>query len=261
MSELATPTYLIDNLSRTSLLKDAKLSVLTLVIGQLPEKLNPESFVDSSLDQLFSNKDICSFIASNDEVRGRIYRSMPKLIPIQKLCTSPEILDHMSHMSGFAPHGFICTNINVRIDFPSLSLQNKFNLPFHQDFLYANEFVTPTKSYVLWLSLLDETRKTGGLRFVTDISEINGLIPHESRINKAGGAPHWELVDQYSCPNTLHLNKDEYLLFDMRHPHASGFNLHDYLPRITLQARYSSSEHDGFMSYIHEIRSVQSQPT
>ena len=101
---------------------------------------------------------------------------MPKLIPIQKLCTSPEILDHMSHMSGFAPHGFICTNINVRIDFPSLSLQNKFNLPFHQDFLYANEFVTPTKSYVLWLSLLDETRKTGGLRFVTDISEINGLI-------------------------------------------------------------------------------------
>lgn len=261
MSDPLAPTYLLSNLSETSLLTDARCSVLKLVLSQLPQTLNPGRFIGSSLDQLFNNKDICSFMTSNDEVRGRIYRSLPKLIAIQKLCFSAEVLDRICYMSGFSVQSFICTNINVRIDFPSVYLQSKFSLPYHQDFLYANEFVTPTKSYVLWLSLLEDTSKTGGLRFVNDVSEITGLIPHEIIKNKAGGAPHWSLGDKYTGSETLHLNKNEYLLFDMRHPHASGFNSHDYLPRITLQARYSSCEHNAFMTYIDEIKSLQSQKT
>jgi hypothetical protein len=230
-------TYTKSNFSH-SLLDTARNSLAELVIQELGSST---AYNANSMAKL----------CENDKIRGKIYDTAPCLSPIIGLCNSGEVRHQLESISKHPADSFCCVNINVRIDFGDVRLQKKHNLGLHQDFHYANTFVTPKNSFVLWAPIECLSSKVGGIGFVRDLADIEGALVHVAQQRGTNRAPHWLVGTDPSGLSIEHIkfSLGEFLLFDMRHLHCSVPNEDPIFPRITLQARYSSYCEPGFREY------------
>jgi hypothetical protein len=220
-----------------------------------------------SFDQLISKflktdtpfeKNQIKKLCENDELRGQIYRTLPNLSPLILLANDSNVLSLLEKLSSLPSGSFCCVNINIRIDFSNRRLQTIHNLDLHQDFHYGNPLVTPEKSYVLWAPLRVLSKKTGGIQFMKNINKIKGAVPHNQIVRTENMTPTWSINKDTNFNISLeeiNLEEGEFLLFDMRHIHASAINNDPIFPRITLQARFSSFKQDGFLEYYKDLPS------
>ena len=194
-------------------------------------------------------------LRDNDHLRGEIYRTLPNFSSIICLANCATVKVSLEKLSGLPKESFCCVNLNIRLDFSEDRLKNEHNLGLHQDFHYSNIFVTPVKSYVLWAPLKKLSESVGGLEFVKDLSSIDGALPHQELKRGNNMNSRWSVNSpKYNDQlEELSLNEGEFLLFDMRHLHASSANKDPIFPRITLQARYSSFEEKGFLNYFKKL--------
>ena len=197
-------------------------------------------------------------LRERDEVRGKIYDTAPFLSSIIRLCNSDEVKHQLESISKHPANSFCCVNINVRLDFGDARLQKLHNLGLHQDFHYANPFVTPKNSFVLWAPIEVFSSKVGGIGFVRDLANMKGAIDHVAQQRGTSKAPHWVAHTDPSGLNIEHirLSPGEFLLFDMRHLHSSVPNEDPIFPRITLQARFSSFREPGFKEYYKGLPTI-----
>jgi hypothetical protein len=235
-------TYEINSFS-----KDLFTSAQNSLHGLISKVLETDSpFAEKQLREL----------RDNDELRGQIYRTLPNLSAIVSLANDVKLMSRLQNISSLPHESFVCVNINVRIDFSMERLQSAHNLPIHQDFHYSNPYITPINSFVLWAPLKTFSEELGKITFLKDISGISGALPHIKLQRSNHAAPHWQIdsPEYEQRMGELLITEGNFMLFDMRHPHASSINIHPFFPRITLQARYSSFLQDGFLNYSQKLK-------
>ena len=207
----------------------------------------------STLEEIFSNRALCEQLQTDHALRGRIYKTLPALASVQQFCVSnAHVLGALTKLSGFSSDSFVALNVNVRMDFPSKTLQDAHNLDVHQDFHYTNPFVTAKNSFVLWMPLISLDPATGGLFFDDSLEGVDGAVAHVPIHRTISQAPHWlipESIRKTRVFGEKYLRKGEFMVFDMRHMHASQRNTHAHYPRLTLQCRYTSYLEEGFLAY------------
>jgi ectoine hydroxylase-related dioxygenase (phytanoyl-CoA dioxygenase family) len=211
--------------------------------------LNNKSF--KSFNDINFHKDLIKLKKKNPKRFGSFYDSIQKSLEIYSIASDDRLISQVSSITKLNKENLSISGENIRIDVPN---DKKHSLDWHQDRSYYFQNRDGNKGLVLWIPLINITKKIGPLKACAKSQKLGFISNYQiKRSNKQSSTQRIVSFDEKSFEVlSLRVNCGDAILLNKNTIHASGKNISNLI-RFSLQIRVHDLMDPDYLSFRYKI--------
>ena len=188
-----------------------------------------------SFNDINFHKDLIKLKIKNPKRFGSFYDSIQKSLEIYSIMTDEKLISEISSITKLKKENLSINGENIRIDIPNDKLHS---LNWHQDRSYYFQNRDGNKGLVLWIPLINITKKIGPLKACAKSHKLGFISNYRKKISNRQSSI--QRIVSFNEKNfkvlNLNVNCGDAILLNKNTIHASGKNISNLI-RFSLQIR------------------------
>ena len=210
---------------------------------------NNKSF--KSFNDINFHKDLIKLKIKNPKRFGSFYDSIQKSLEIYSIMTDEKLISEVSSITKLKKENLSINGENIRIDIPNDKLHS---LNWHQDRSYYFQNRDGNKGLVLWIPLINITKKIGPLKACAKSHKLGFVSNYQKKTsNRQFSTQRIVSFDEKKFKvSSLKVNCGDAILLNKNTIHASGKNISNLI-RFSLQIRVHDLMDPDYLSFRYKI--------
>ena len=210
---------------------------------------NNKSF--KSFNDINFHKDLIKLKIKNPKRFGSFYDSIQKSLEIYSIMTDEKLISEVSSITKLKKENLSINGENIRIDIPNDKLHS---LNWHQDRSYYFQNRDGNKGLVLWIPLINITKKIGPLKACAKSHKLGFVSNYQKKTsNRQSSTQRIVSFDEKKFKVlSLKVNCGDAILLNKNTIHASGKNISNLI-RFSLQIRVHDLMDPDYLSFRYKI--------
>jgi len=204
-----------------------------------------------SFNDLNFHKDLIKLKKKNPKRFGSFYDSIQKSLEIYSILTDNKLISEVSSITKLKKENLSINGENIRIDIPNDKLHS---LNWHQDRSYYFQNRDGNKGLVLWIPLINITKKIGPLKACAKSHKLGFVSNYQKK--KSNSQSSTQRIVSFDEKNfkvlSLKVNCGDAILLNKNTIHASGKNISNLI-RFSLQIRVHDLMDPDYLSFRYKI--------
>lgn len=182
---------------------------------------------------------------------GSFYDSIQKSLEIYSIMTDEKLISEVNSITKLKKENLSINGENIRIDLPNDKLHS---LNWHQDRSYYFQNRDGNKGLVLWIPLINITKKIGPLKAYAKSHKLGFVSNYQKKISNRQSST--QRIVSFDKKNfkflSLKVNCGDVILLNKNTIHASGKNISNLI-RFSLQIRVHDLMDPDYLSFRYKI--------
>jgi ectoine hydroxylase-related dioxygenase (phytanoyl-CoA dioxygenase family) len=210
---------------------------------------NNKSF--KSFNDINFHKHLIKLKIKNPKRFGSFYDSIQKSLEIYSIMTDEKLISEVSSITKLKKENLSINGENIRIDIPNDKLHS---LNWHQDRSYYFQNRDGNKGLVLWIPLINITKKIGPLKACAKSHKLGFVSNYQKKTsNRQSSTQRIVSFDEKKFKVlSLKVNCGDAILLNKNTIHASGKNISNLI-RFSLQIRVHDLMDPDYLSFRYKI--------
>ena len=204
-----------------------------------------------SFNDINFHKDLIKLKIKNPKRFGSFYDSIQKSLEIYSIMTDEKLISEISSITKLKKENLSINGENIRIDIPNDKLHS---LNWHQDRSYYFQNRDGNKGLVLWIPLINITKKIGPLKACAKSHKLGFISNYRKKISNRQSSI--QRIVSFNEKNfkvlNLNVNCGDAILLNKNTIHASGKNISNLI-RFSLQIRVHDLMDPDYLSFRYKI--------
>ncbi len=204
-----------------------------------------------SFNDINFHKDLIKLKIKNPKRFGSFYDSIQKSLEIYSIMTDEKLISEISSITKLKKENLSINGENIRIDLPNDKLHS---LNWHQDRSYYFQNRDGNKGLVLWIPLINITKKIGPLKACAKSHKLGFISNYRKKISNRQSSI--QRIVSFNEKNfkvlNLNVNCGDAILLNKNTIHASGKNISNLI-RFSLQIRVHDLMDPDYLSFRYKI--------